>query len=78
MAAAYIEHRLLASDRHADTTHHVVVSDGREAGDWAIAQGYKPAPVTRGPAAARENRATRARSRRKMLSSTFFAEAGLI
>jgi hypothetical protein len=54
MAAAYIEHRPLASDPKAATTHHAVVSAGREvktfktqkeAADWAIAQGYKPVHV---------------------------------
>ena len=56
MAAAYIEHRPLASDKHAGTTHDAVVSGGqevktlktqKEAADWAIAQGYKPVHVAR-------------------------------
>jgi hypothetical protein len=56
MAAAYIEHRPYASGRHAATTHHAVVSGGREvetfktqkeAADWAIARGYRPVHVAR-------------------------------
>ena len=56
MAAAYIEHRPLASDPHATTAHHAVVVGGkevldfktqREAAEWAKAQGYKPVHVAR-------------------------------
>ena len=56
MAAAYIEHRPLASDPHAGTAHHAVVFNGkeildfktqREAAEWAKAQGYKPVHVAR-------------------------------
>jgi hypothetical protein len=48
-AAAFVEHRPLASAPHVGTTHHVVISGGREiktfktqkeAADWALAQGY--------------------------------------
>jgi hypothetical protein len=56
MTAAYIEHRPLASDPQAGSTHHVVVVRGqeikqfntqREAAEWAKAQGYKPVHVAR-------------------------------
>jgi hypothetical protein len=56
MAAAYIEHRPLASDPHAGTAHHAVVVNGREirdfktqreAAEWAKAQGYTPVHVAR-------------------------------
>lgn len=56
MAAAYIEHRPLASDPRASTAHHAVVVGGqeaktfrtqKEAADWAIGQGYKPVHVAR-------------------------------
>jgi hypothetical protein len=56
MAAAFIEHRPLASDPGANTVHHAVVVGGqeirtfktqKEAADWAIAQGYKPVHVAR-------------------------------
>jgi hypothetical protein len=56
MAAAYIEHRPLASDPQAGTIYHAVVVNGREfktfktqkeAADWAIAQGYTPVHVAR-------------------------------
>lgn len=56
MAAAFIEHRPLASDAQAGTTHHAVVVGGRvvkefktqrEAAEWAKAQGHKPVHVAR-------------------------------
>lgn len=56
MAAAFIEHRPLASDPKAGTAHHAVVSGGkevktfktqREAAEWAKAQGYHPVHVAR-------------------------------
>lgn len=56
MAAAFVEHRPMATDPHAGTTHHAVVSGGREvrdfktqkeAADWAISQGYTPVHVAR-------------------------------
>jgi hypothetical protein len=56
MAAAYIEHRPLASDPRASTAHHAVVVGGqevktfrtqKEAADWAIGQGCKPVHVAR-------------------------------
>jgi hypothetical protein len=56
MAAAFIEHRPLASESHASTVHHVVVVSGqeiktfktqKEAADWAIAQNYKPVHLAR-------------------------------
>jgi hypothetical protein len=56
MAAAYIEHRPLASDSKAATTHRAVVVGGSEAktlktqketAEWAKAQGDKPVHVAR-------------------------------
>jgi hypothetical protein len=56
MAAAFIEHRPLASDPKAAVAHHAVVSGGkeiktfktqREAAEWAKAQGYQPVHVAR-------------------------------
>jgi hypothetical protein len=56
MAAAFIEHRPLASNPNAGTTHHAVVVGGheiqsfktqREAAEWATARGYKPLHVAR-------------------------------
>jgi hypothetical protein len=49
MTSAFIEHRPLASDKSAGTTHHAVVVGGKEirtfktqkeAADWAIQNGY--------------------------------------
>jgi hypothetical protein len=56
MAAAFIEHRPLASSPIASTTHHAVVVGGREiqsfktqrdAAEWAKGQGYRPVHVAR-------------------------------
>lgn len=56
MAAAFVEHRPLSTDRSATTTHHVVVSATREVGqfktqkeaaEWAQAQGFRPVHVAR-------------------------------
>lgn len=56
MTAAFVEHRPLASDPRAGTTHHVVIANGREvaqfktqkeAAEWAKAQGYQPIHVAR-------------------------------
>lgn len=56
MTAAYIEHRPLASDPKADSTHHAVVVGSREiqtfktqreAAEWARNQGYQPIHVAR-------------------------------
>lgn len=57
MAAAFIEHRPLAKDPKAATTHHAVVANGkevksdfktqREAAQWAQSQGYAPLHVAR-------------------------------
>ncbi|WP_336663469.1 MULTISPECIES: hypothetical protein [Enterobacter cloacae complex] len=46
---AYVEHRPKASDKTAETTHHVVIVNGavkhttntqEEAADWALDKGY--------------------------------------
>ncbi len=56
MPAAFIEHRPLASNPKAGTTHHAVVVGGREvqtlktqrdAAEWAKAHGYRPVHVAR-------------------------------
>ena len=56
MSAAFIEHRPLASDPQAASTHHAVVVNGkevksfktqREAADWAKQEGYRPIHVAR-------------------------------
>ena len=56
MAAAYIEHRPLSSDKNATTTHHVVVVGGKEiatyktqkeAKEAACKAGYRPVHVAR-------------------------------
>jgi len=56
MPSAFIEHRPLAKDPRAGTTHHAVVSGGREiqtfktqrdAAEWAKSQGYHPIHVAR-------------------------------
>ena len=57
MTAAYIEHRPKSTDKNAETTHHVIVVDGKErsdtyktqaaAKDKACADGYRPVHVAR-------------------------------
>jgi hypothetical protein len=56
MPAAFIEHRPLASNPNAGSTHHAVVVAGREiqtfktqreAAEWARATGYAPLHVAR-------------------------------
>lgn len=56
MAAAYIEHRPHASSEHADTSHYVIVVDGKETGHYrtqneaktaACKAGYRPVHVAR-------------------------------
>ena len=56
MTAAYIEHRPKSTDKNASTTHHTIVVNGKDNGEYktqaaakdkACADGYSPVHVAR-------------------------------